>query len=80
MADTDESGDRVYFWMAEVMAMHSDITNETGSMATETGRLLYCMRDDIIGARREKPKVDETVGSIGAIGGCASRFMLCLPG
>ena len=27
------------------MAMHSDITNDTGSTATDTGRLRYCIRE-----------------------------------
>lgn len=45
MADTDECGDRAYFWRDDVTAIHSDMTREIGSTATETGRLLYCMRD-----------------------------------
>lgn len=34
--------------------MHSDITNDTGSTATETGRLLYCIREECVGTRRER--------------------------
>jgi hypothetical protein len=44
IAETDECGERAFFWMAEVMEMHSEMTKETGSTATETGRLLYCIR------------------------------------
>lgn len=46
MADTDRCCECACFWMAEVMLMHSDITSETGSTATDTGWLRYCMRDD----------------------------------
>ena len=53
MAETDECGDRVYLWMAEVIAMHSDMTNDTGSTAIDTGLLRYCIRDESTGARRE---------------------------
>lgn len=44
MADTDECWERACFWIAEVIEMHSDITRDTGSTATETGRLRYCIR------------------------------------
>ena len=44
MADTEECGDRACFWKADVMDMHSDITKETGSTATVTGRLRYRIR------------------------------------
>jgi hypothetical protein len=53
MADTDECGDRAYFWRDDVMAIHSDMTRDIGSTATETGRLLYCMRDMCPLNRRE---------------------------
>lgn len=49
MAETDECGDRACFWMADVIVMHSDITSETGSTATETGRERYCIREETIG-------------------------------
>ena len=52
MADTEECGERAFFWMAEVIAMHSEMTRETGSTATETGLLRYCIRDDTVGERR----------------------------
>ena len=48
IAETDEWGDLAYFWMADVMEMHSDMTRETGSTATETGRLLYRIRGGVI--------------------------------
>ena len=44
IADTDECWERACFWMAEVMEMHSEITRDTGSTATDTGRLRYCIR------------------------------------
>lgn len=44
MAETDECCDRACFWMADVMDMHSEMMSETGSTATETGRLRYCIR------------------------------------
>lgn len=43
MADTDEWGDGMRFRISDVIEMHSDITNETGSTATDTGRLRYCI-------------------------------------
>lgn len=52
MAATDECCDRAYFCMADVIAMHSEMTSDTGSTATDTGRLLYCIRDDCGGPRR----------------------------
>lgn len=52
IAATDEWGDRACFCMAEVIAMHSAMTRETGSTATETGRLRYCMRGEWCCARR----------------------------
>lgn len=51
MAETDEYGDRACFWMAEVIAIHSEMTRDTGSTATETGRLRYCIRDEATGLR-----------------------------
>jgi hypothetical protein len=53
MADTEECGDRAYFWRDDVMAIHSEMTRDIGSTATETGRLLYCMRDMCPLNRRE---------------------------
>jgi hypothetical protein len=77
MAETDECGDRACFWMAEVMAMHSDMTRDTGSTATETGRLRYCMREENKGFRRgvDGPGVIAAAGSMGAARS-ASRLML----
>jgi hypothetical protein len=43
MAETDECGERACLWMAEVMDMHSEITSDTGSTETDTGRLRYCI-------------------------------------
>jgi hypothetical protein len=34
------------------MVMHSEMTRDTGSTATETGRLRYCMREERTGPRR----------------------------
>lgn len=52
MAATEEWGDRACFWIAEVIAIHSAMTRETGSTATETGRLRYCIRGEWCCARR----------------------------
>jgi hypothetical protein len=43
IAETDECGERACFWIADVMDMHSEMTRDTGSTATETGRLRYCI-------------------------------------
>lgn len=43
MAETEKWEERACFWMAEVIVIHSDMTNETGSTATDTGRLRYCI-------------------------------------
>lgn len=69
--------------------MHSDMTRETGSTATETGRLRYCMRDDEnLGLWRETEigvpgacaAVVKTAESARAAGWSpASRLMLRLP-
>jgi hypothetical protein len=77
MAETDECGERACFWMADVMAMHSDITRDTGSTATETGRLRYCMRDESRRFRRgvKVPSAVATAASMGAAG-CASWSMV----
>ena len=55
MAETDEWEDRACFWMVEVIAMHSEMTRETGSTVTETGRLRYCIREDCGWSLRLRP-------------------------
>lgn len=79
MAETDECWERAYFWMAEVIEMHSDMTREMGSTATDTGRLRYC----ILGASArsgERIIASETEGGAGGgsmlLEGCASRLMI----
>ena len=72
MADTDECGDRACFWIAEVMEMHSEITSETGSTATETGLLRYCIR----GAILRGSNVPEDRGISILLERCASRLMI----
>lgn len=81
MADTDECGDRACFCMAEVMEMHSDITREIGSTATETGRLLYRIRGGVVdGVGGQRRLICESPAA-----GCgsmvetesASRFIVC---
>lgn len=42
--DTEEWAQRGCFRMAEVTDMHSEVTRDTGSTATVTGRLRYCSR------------------------------------
>lgn len=74
MADTDECGDRACFWMAEVIEMHSEITNDTGSTATETGRLRYCIRGGRV--RCSKLETPEGRGLSIVTGCCSSRFMI----
>lgn len=74
MADTDECGERACFWMAEVIEMHSEITNETGSTATETGRLRYCIRGGRV--RCSKLETPEGRGLSIVTGCCSSRFMI----
>lgn len=58
MADTEECGERACLCSADVMDMHSDMTRDTGSTATETGRLRYCILGGItegpIGLRRSR--------------------------
>jgi hypothetical protein len=78
MAETDECGERAYFWMAEVMDMHSDMTSDTGSTAIETGRLRYCMRVESRGFRRgvDVPSVAVMAGSIMGALSWASRLIL----
>jgi hypothetical protein len=77
MADTDECGERACFWRAEEMAMHSDMTRDTGSTATDTGRLRYCMREEVAKVRRGGG-VPGLAGRTGSIGGACwtSRLML----
>jgi hypothetical protein len=77
MAETDECGDRACFWTAEVIAMHSDITRDTGSTATDTGRLRYCMREESNMLRRgvTVPGAIATAGSM-AVVGWTSRLIL----
>lgn len=66
MAATEECGDRACFCIAEVMAMHSAMTRETGSTATETGRLRYCIRGEWCCARRGSGVVGlEGIGDTG---------------
>ena len=59
------------------MDMHSDIMSDTGSIATETGRLRYCMREESRGFRRGVgvSSGGATAGSMSAAS-CASRLML----
>ena len=81
MAETEESGDLAFFWIADVIAMHSDITKDAGSTATDTGRLLYCMREDRFRDRlgRGVPGTERRLESMA--GGCfASRLMLQMAG
>lgn len=58
--------------------MHSEITRDTGSTATVTGRLRYCMRGAML--RFSKLETPEGLGLSILKGCCASRFMICLPG
>lgn len=51
MADTVVFGDGIRFRISVVMETHSDITRETGSTETETGRLRYCIRAEAAGSR-----------------------------
>ena len=44
IAETVEGGDRACLWIADVIDMHSEMTREMGSTATDTGRLRYCIR------------------------------------
>jgi hypothetical protein len=44
IADTEEAVEGIRFRISEVMHMHSAITRDTGSTATDTGRLRYCIR------------------------------------
>lgn len=74
MADTDECGERACFWMAEVIEMHSEITNDTGSTATVTGRLRYCIRGGRV--RFSKLETPEGRGLSIVTGCCSSRFMI----
>lgn len=34
--------------------MHSEVISDTGSTATDTGRLRYCIREACAGTRRER--------------------------
>lgn len=61
IAATDRLGDRACLCSADVIDMHSEMTKDTGSTATETGRLLYCIREEMIGVRRGS---DTAVGDI----------------
>lgn len=65
--------------------MHSEMTSETGSTATDTGLLRYCMREDSKGARRgvDVPSADGSATTVVVLaaesrgaGRCPSRFML----
>lgn len=51
IADTVVFGDGIRFRISVVMETHSDITRETGSTATVTGRLRYCIRAEAAGSR-----------------------------
>lgn len=53
IAETEECGDLACLWIAEVMDMHSEITSDTGSTETETGRLRYC----ILAGTMEEPGI-----------------------
>lgn len=52
IAATDRLGERACLCSADVIEMHSDMTKDTGSTATETGRLLYCIREEMMGVRQ----------------------------
>lgn len=58
--------------------MHSDMTRETGSTATETGRLRYCMRDEAIGIRLGSGVLgaEDSAESMAAAESWASRLIL----
>jgi len=58
--------------MAEVMAIDSDMTRDTGSTATETGRLLYCMRDEMPGLLRRGSGVPGADGKVESMAATAS--------
>lgn len=73
MAETEECWERACFWMAEVMEMHSEMTSETGSTATDTGRLRYCMRGVSRVAIAAEPRDREASMVLDAR---ASRFMV----
>jgi len=73
--------------MADVIAMDSDMTRDTGSTATETGRLLYCMRDEserpgllCRGSTSGVPGTEESAESIVATTSWSSRLILQRPG
>jgi hypothetical protein len=55
------------------MAMHSDMTRDTGSTATETGRLLYCMRDECANRRECGVAGVEGVGTGVPVVACAVK-------
>lgn len=78
MAETDECGDRACFWMADVIEMHSEMTSETGSTATETGRLRYCIRGGMLRVSCVKRSVDRGISIL--LESCASRLMICCAG
>lgn len=81
MAETEDAYcERADFWMADVMAMHSDMIKDTGSTATVTGRLRYCMREEMTGLRlgRGVPGTDDGAGSMVVTARWASRLILQL--
>jgi hypothetical protein len=81
MAETEDAYcERAVFWMADVMAMHSDMIRDTGSTATVTGRLRYCMREETTGLRlgRGVPGTDDGAGSMVVTASWASRLILQL--
>jgi hypothetical protein len=70
MAETDECGERACFWIAEVIEMHSEMTSDTGSTATEMGRLRYCIRTG--SARFSKLETPDGLGLSIFIACCSS--------
>lgn len=51
IAETVVFGDGIRFRISVVIETHSDMTRETGSTATVTGRLRYCIRAGTAGSR-----------------------------
>jgi hypothetical protein len=80
MEDTEEPAHRACFRIIDVTDIHSDITNDTGSTATDTGRLLNWVseergtalttgRTDVFGRGEtsELPRADVSAASIVAL-------------
>lgn len=54
--------------------MHSEMTSDTGSTATDTGRLRYCIRTG--SARFSKLETPDGLGLSIVRDGCSSRLMI----